>query len=60
MKEDLRGTGALRYIEALADLSAAQKKQSGKSQTIREALEAQGGDIWYGAEGQAPTSIVYG
>ena len=47
-KEDLRGTGALRYIEALADLSAAQKRQSGKSQTIREALEAQGGDIWYG------------
>ena len=46
-KEDLRGTGALKYIEAMADRSAARKKQAGKSQTIREALEAQGGGIWY-------------
>lgn len=46
-KEDLRGTGALKYIEAMADRSAAEKKQSGKSQTIREALEAQSGGIWY-------------
>lgn len=46
-KGDLRGTGALKYIEAMADRSAAKKKQSGKSQTIREALEAQGGGLWY-------------
>lgn len=46
-KEDLRGTGALKYIESMADRSAAKKKQSGKSQTIREALEAQSGSIWY-------------
>ena len=32
----------------MADRSAARKRQSGKSQTIREALEAQGGGIWYG------------
>jgi hypothetical protein len=45
---DLRGTGAFRYIEAMADRSASEKKQSGKkSQTIREALEAQSGGIWY-------------
>ncbi|MGI0133413.1 MAG: hypothetical protein ACREBW_00430, partial [Candidatus Micrarchaeaceae archaeon] len=46
-KEDLRGTGALKYIEAMADRSAAEKKQSGKKQTIREALEAQSGGLWY-------------
>ena len=45
--QDLRGTGALKYIEATADRSAARKKQSGKSHTIREALEAQSGTLWY-------------
>lgn len=44
---DLRGTGALEYIEAMADQRATKKKQSGKSQTIREALEAQGSPTWY-------------
>jgi hypothetical protein len=44
---DLRGTGAWRYIEAMADRSAAQKKQTGKNLTIREALEAQAGGTWY-------------
>jgi hypothetical protein len=44
---DLRGTGAFRYIEAMADRSASDKKQAGKNQTIREALEAQSGGIWY-------------
>lgn len=47
VKQDLRGTGALKYIEAMADRSAAEKKQSGKSRTIREALEAQSGGHWY-------------
>ena len=46
-KDDLRGTGALKYIEAMADRSATQKKQSGRRRTIREVLEAQGGGIWY-------------
>ena len=44
---DLRGSGAWRYIEAMADRSAAEKKQTGKNQTIREALEAQSGGLWY-------------
>lgn len=46
-RADLRGTGAWRYIEAMADRSAAAKKQTGKNLTIREALEAQSGGTWY-------------
>jgi hypothetical protein len=46
-KADLRGTGALRYIDAMADHPATEKKQTGKTLTIREALEAQGGGTWY-------------
>ena len=46
-RSDLRGTGALKYIDAMADRAATEKKQSGKPQTIREALEAQSGSIWY-------------
>ena len=44
---DLRGTGARSYIEAMSGRSATSKKQSGKNQTIRQALEAQGGGSWY-------------
>jgi hypothetical protein len=44
---DIRGTGALRYIHAMAARPAAKKKQSGKTTTIQEALEAQGGGLWY-------------
>ncbi|HLP66084.1 MAG TPA: hypothetical protein VK181_01045 [Rhizobium sp.] len=44
---DLRGTGAWRYIEAMADRAAADRKQSGKNLTIREALDAQSGGLWY-------------
>ena len=44
---DLRGTGARRYIEAMSGRSATSKKQSGKNQTIRQTLEAQGGSSWY-------------
>lgn len=46
-KADLRGTGALKYIDAMSNRAAVQKKQTGKSQTIREALESQGGGTWY-------------
>lgn len=46
-RSDLRGTGAFRYIDAMADRSASEKKQGGKTQTIREALEAQSGGLWY-------------
>lgn len=46
---DLHGTGALRYIRAMERVPAAEKKQSGKKQTIREALQAQTspGGTWY-------------
>jgi hypothetical protein len=44
---DLRGTGALRYIDSMADRTASEKKQSGKNLTVKEALEAQGGGVWY-------------
>lgn len=46
-RNDIRGTGAFRYIEVMADRSASEKKQGGKNQTIREALEAQSGGLWY-------------
>jgi hypothetical protein len=46
-RADLRGTGAFRYIEAMADHSASRKKQTGKNLTIMEALEAQSGGTWY-------------
>lgn len=44
---DLRGTGASRYIDAMADRSAADKKQSGKKLTVKEVLKAQSGELWY-------------
>lgn len=44
---DLRGTGARRYIRGMENLPAVEKKQTGKHQTIREALEAQSGGVWY-------------
>lgn len=44
---DLRGTGAWRYIESMADRQATEKKQGSKNLTIREALEAQSGGLWY-------------
>jgi hypothetical protein len=44
---DLKGTGALRYIEAMGDRSASDKKQTGNNLTIKEALEAQSGGVWF-------------
>ncbi len=44
---DLKGTGAIRYIEARGDRSASDKKQTGKNLTIKEALEAQSGGVWF-------------
>lgn len=46
-KADIRKSGALRYIEAMAAKSAAEKKQTGKSLTIQEVLTAQSGGLWY-------------
>jgi hypothetical protein len=47
--QDLSGTGALRYINAMAKRPATEKKQkhSGKAPTIKQVLEAQGGGFWY-------------
>ncbi|MDT6939348.1 hypothetical protein RI570_04215 [Brucella pseudogrignonensis] len=46
-QEDIRNTGALKYIQAMGDRPAIKKKQAGKSQTIMEALQNQGGKLWY-------------
>jgi hypothetical protein len=44
---DLRGTGALRYIRAMSDKPAAEKRQGRRVTTIRDALEQQGSGPWY-------------
>ena len=44
---DLRGTGAYRYIQAMAGRIAKRRKQAGTQRTIRDTLEAQGGPCWY-------------
>jgi hypothetical protein len=51
---DLRGTGALRYLRAMADRPAVAKKQSRTTagKTIREVLDAQGGKKWYAPKAQ--------
>ena len=46
-RTDLRGRKALSYIRTMGDKAASQKKQSGKIQTVRDALTAQGGSVWY-------------
>lgn len=46
-ENDLRGTGAYRYIHTMGSRGAARRKQAGAPQTIREALKAQGGSRWY-------------
>lgn len=56
---DLRGTGAQRYIDAVADRPANQKKQASKPQTIREALSAQGGNIWYAPKAQPAAHHIW-
>lgn len=56
---DLRGTGAWRYIEAMADRPAAEKKQSGKNLTIREALEAQSGGLWYAPKAKPASHHIW-
>jgi hypothetical protein len=47
-ERDLRGTGALKYIHAMADRPAAEKKQQSKEvKTIRDVLSEQGAGLWY-------------
>jgi enamine deaminase RidA (YjgF/YER057c/UK114 family) len=48
-EKDLGGTGALKYIRAMKDMRATERKQSsGKQHTIAEVLKAQSGGLWYG------------
>lgn len=58
-RADLRGTGAWRYIEAMADRSAAKKKQTGKNLTIQQALEAQSGGLWYAPKARPNSRNVW-
>ena len=48
-EQDLHNTGSLHYIRAMEKVPAKEKKQSGKHQTIRQALQAQTseGGTWY-------------
>jgi len=48
-EQDLRNTGSLRYIRAMEKVPAKEKKQTGKHQTIKAALQAQTseGGTWY-------------
>lgn len=56
---DLRGTGAWRYIEAMADRPSIARKQSGKILTIREALEAQSGNLWYAPKAKPASHHIW-
>lgn len=53
-EQDLHGTGALRYIRAMEKVPAVKKKQTGKPQTMKEALQAQTskGGLWYAPKAQ--------
>lgn len=58
--EDLRGTGAGQYINAMAGHSATKKKQaSGTLVTIKEALEKQGGTLWYAPKAKAHSARLW-
>jgi hypothetical protein len=46
-EKDLKGTGALKYIRAMEDVPATERKQTGKHQSISDALRDQGGGLWY-------------
>ena len=56
---ELVGTGALRYIEAMAERPAAQRRQGQAGGTIRSALAAQGGELWYGPKARAQAAHVW-
>lgn len=56
---DLRGTGALRYIHAMSERPAAEKKQSGSPKTIREVLQAQSGGLWYAPKAKPHSANIW-
>ena len=55
----LRGTGALRYIEAMAGRPIRARKQSGTGETIAEVLAAQSGGLWYGPKARPHAAHVW-
>ncbi len=58
-EDALRDTGALRYINAMAGRTVAQRKQSGAGRTIREVLAAQGGGLWYGPKARPHPAHIW-
>jgi hypothetical protein len=58
-ESDLRGTGALRYIHAMSERPAAEKRQSGRAKTIREVLEEQSGGLWYAPKARPHASHLW-
>lgn len=51
--------GARHYIDALADRPAARRKQTTTPQTIREALTAQGGTVWYAPKARPHAANIW-
>lgn len=58
-EQDLHGTGALKYIRGMENRPAAEKKQAKEKQTIKKALEAQGGGHWYAPKAQLNKSHIW-
>jgi hypothetical protein len=60
-EQDLHGTGALKYIRAMEKLPATEKKQGGKKQTIKAALQAQtsAGGTWYMPKAQLHRTNIW-
>jgi len=58
---DLRGTGALRYLRAMEKVPATEKKQGGKPQTVKQALQAQtsAGGLWYAPKAQLHPANIW-
>lgn len=52
-------SGARHYIDAMADRPAARRKQTTTSQTIREALTAQGGPLWYAPKARPHAANIW-
>lgn len=51
--------GAAAYIAHCADRPAAQRKQSSRPRTIREALAAQGGGLWYAPKARPHAAHIW-
>jgi hypothetical protein len=59
-EKDLAGTGALKYVRAMKDIPATERKQSsGKQHSISEVLKAQSGGFWYGPKAIPHTAHIW-